>query len=69
MKKLNSSKKWLIQIWKEKNKIITDAYQIKIDIGNPLEQNNEDNKGSNCKSEKQIENISKEESEVNKENI
>ena len=56
----------------EKNKIITDVtdvYQIKIDIGNPLEQNNEDNKGSNCKSEKLIENISKEESEVNKENI
>ena len=56
----------------EKNKIITDVYNIKIDIEHPIEStnsNNDDIKEKSNKSEKLIESVSKEESDVNKENI
>ena len=56
----------------EKNKIITDIYNIKIDIERPIEStnlNNDDIKEKTNKSDKLIESISKEESDVNKENI
>ena len=59
----------------EKNKIITDIYQIKIDIEKPTESMNtintinNDSKEINNKNEKLSENVSKEEKEENKENI
>ena len=59
----------------EKNKIITDIYQIKIDIEKPTESMNtintinDDSKEINNKNEKLSENVSKEEKEENKENI
>ena len=49
----------------EKNKIITDVYNIKIDIEHPIEStnsNNDDIKEKSNKSEKLIESVSKEES-------
>ena len=59
----------------EKNKIITDVYNIKIEIEHPIESTNynnddiKDKSNKSNKSNKLIESISKEENDVNKENI